>query len=64
VLDRVSNWQHYLSNYNTGDCDLISLHSRTGRPLGSDSFVQKLEDICGKPLAPKKPGRNTNKDRN
>jgi len=28
-----------------------------GRPLGSDGFVKKLEDICGKPLAPKKAGR-------
>ena len=62
MLDRISNWQHYLSNNNSNDKDLIALHTRTGTPLGSDSFVKKLESICGKSLAPKKPGRKPSND--
>jgi putative transposase len=56
MLDRVNNWQHYLSSDNTDNNGLLELHSRTGRPLGSDSFVKTLEAICCKSLAPKKPG--------
>ena len=63
MLDRVSNWQHYLSNDDSNDNDLVALHTRTGRPLGSDCFVKKLEVICGKSLVPKKPGRNPGKER-
>ena len=33
-------------------------HSRTGRPLGSTPFVERLERILGRALTPKKPGRN------
>ena len=62
MLDRVGNWQHYLSIDDSSNNDLVAQHTRTGRPLGSDHFVNKLEDIYGKPLAPKKPGRKPYKD--
>jgi putative transposase len=32
-------------------------HERTGRPLGSDSFVQNLEQKLNRILKPQKPGR-------
>jgi putative transposase len=32
-------------------------HTRTGRPLGSQPFVLRLERICGRTLRPKKAGR-------
>jgi len=32
-------------------------HSRTGRPLGSHSFLDRLEDMVGRSLRPKKGGR-------
>jgi hypothetical protein len=32
-------------------------HEHTGRPLGSDNFVMKLEGILGRMLKPKKAGR-------
>ena len=35
----------------------MRLHSRTGRPLGSTTFVERLERIVGRVLTPKKPGR-------
>jgi len=62
MLDRVSNWQQYLSFDNSNCHDLIAQHTRTGRPLGSESFVTKLEKICGKTLVSKKPGRRVSKD--
>ena len=57
MLDRVGNWRQYLSNDDSSSNDLVAQHTRTGRPLGSDRFVKKPENICGKPLAPKKAGR-------
>lgn len=30
--------------------------TRTGRPCGTPTFVDHAEQICGRPLAPKKPG--------
>lgn len=35
----------------------IRLHTRTGRPLGSDAFVGRLEAATGRGLRPKKRGR-------
>ena len=35
----------------------MRLHGRTGRPLGSSTFVERLERIVGRALTPKKPGR-------
>jgi len=34
----------------------IRLHDRTGRPLGSESFVEKLERVLGRRLKPHKRG--------
>jgi len=34
----------------------IRLHTRTGRPLGPSSFVERLEVMTGRSLAPRKPG--------
>ena len=39
---------------------VIRRNSRTGRPLGSDEFITKLESELGKTLKPKKAGRKKN----
>lgn len=58
LLDRIENWSEYLSIDNTSKIDKrIQLHERTGRPLGSESFIDKLEGLCGRSLRPLKPGR-------
>ena len=58
MLDRVTNWTDYLTETTNMDEEaLLQLHTRTGRPLGNTSFVQQLEAITGKALAPKMPGR-------
>lgn len=35
----------------------LQVHSRTGRPLGSDQFVKELETSTGRSLAPRTAGR-------
>jgi len=63
MLRRILDWSTYLS----GDADpesedLIRLHGRTGRPLGSDSFIEQMEKICGRTLRPLKPGPKPNRE--
>jgi len=59
MLDRIDNWYKYLSNNSTHlyESDLIKFHTRTGRPLGNNAFIDKLETITGKSLMPGRPGR-------
>lgn len=57
MLERVDNWKAYLSNTeDAGATDTIRRHTRTGRPLGSSNFIDKLELLTGKPIAPRRPG--------
>jgi len=57
MLDRIDNWSTYLaSNNDTSAIDAIRRHTRTGRPLGAAHFIKKLEQLTGKPIAPKRPG--------
>ena len=58
MIERVGNWSEYLSGSDdSNSTDLIKLHTRTGRPLGSTEFIRELEVFTGEELAPKKPGR-------
>ncbi|MEZ5670719.1 MAG: transposase [Alphaproteobacteria bacterium] len=42
----------------------IEAHARTGRPLGSDGFVAKLEAATGRQLKRRKPGRKPKQSEN
>jgi len=58
MLDRVSNWREYLGGgLDDGMVETLRRHSRTGRPLGDDSFLDLLERKIGKRLRPGRPGR-------
>ena len=46
----------HLQGKNEDDEQMLRLHERTGRPLGSDQFVDKLEILAGRRLRPAKPG--------
>jgi len=46
------------------DEKLIKLHERTGRPLGEDSFVEKLEKMLNIKLKKNKPGPKPKKRHN
>ena len=39
-----------------GVADALHRHARTGRPLGSESFIGRLERRLGRTLRPQKPG--------
>lgn len=58
MMERIDNWKNYLADAGKGiKKDDVELHARTGRPMGSDAFVKKLELITGKELSPRKRGR-------
>lgn len=57
MLERVGDWSSFLSGASVERDVVIERHTRTGRPLGSESFVDRLEVVTGRSLAPKRPGR-------
>ena len=58
VEQTMPDWAAYLAA-ETPEETLARLreHSRTGRPVGSDAFIGKLESQLGRPLRPGAPGR-------
>ena len=52
------DWKRFLLKTDSFDqMETFRKHERTGRPLGSDPFVQKLEQKLNRILKPQKPGR-------
>ncbi len=57
ILDRVSNWGQFLSDEISDDhMTKLRSHQCTGRPLGSEDFTTKLEELSGRSLRLKKRG--------
>ena len=58
MLERVFHWRAYLeAAESVNRTDSIRLHTRTGRPLGAESFIAAAERMAGRTLRPGKPGR-------
>jgi putative transposase len=59
MLELIDDWAAYLSKESASGevVEDIKRHSRTGRPLGDSQFVTELEDLTGRVLAPRRPGR-------
>ena len=56
--EMVDNWPEFLSQVvDSSFAEKMRKHERTGRPLGSENFVLKLEKILNRMLRPKKAGR-------
>ena len=50
------DWKDFLSLPPSEEkIKMIQQHERTGRPLGDESFLTRLEKSIGKPLKSKKP---------
>ena len=50
-------WQEFLSvDVQKSEIERFRKHDRTGRPLGDNSFIKKLESSLGRRLRPLKPG--------
>ncbi|WP_236015193.1 transposase [Geomonas anaerohicana] len=53
----VNNWREILTEGNEDVDKQLRERFRTGRPLGNDDFLLKVERITGRDLSKKKPGR-------
>ncbi|MCP4493631.1 MAG: transposase, partial [Gammaproteobacteria bacterium] len=54
---RVENWKLFIAATNQANESHFRRHTRTGRPLGDEGFVQQVSKLIGRDLIPKKPGR-------
>lgn len=57
IAEMVDDWSSFLETTDEGKDRLISRQTKTGRPLGCNEFVDKLESLTGRLLKLKKPGR-------
>ncbi|MBW1759176.1 MAG: transposase [Deltaproteobacteria bacterium] len=58
-LQKIVNkpWEKFLAfDVQEQEIELFRKHERTGRPLGSDSFIEKMELLLDRKLKPQKPG--------
>ena len=57
LAQRIADWTSDLASPPPdGDLQPIRAHSRTGRPLGSVAFLERLEQILDRRLRPRPPG--------
>lgn len=57
MLGMAPDWKAYLAEpEKQGEYDDFKATEKTGRPLGSESFVERLEVLLGRRLKPKKRG--------
>ncbi len=59
MLERVKEkWARFLkAGLSNAECERLRLHERTGRPIGNDSFLDRLEARLGTTVRPQPPGR-------
>jgi putative transposase len=57
LLEMVDNWKEFLANTVTNsELEEMRHHENTGRPLGGENFIKKIERFLGRFLGFKKPG--------
>ena len=57
LLELIPNWKEFLwEDIKDKECENLRLHERTGRPLGDEAFIEKLEELLGQQLQKRKPG--------
>jgi len=67
LMSEIPDWVSYLrEETKESDKKLFRSHARTGRPLGNEEFIDRLEKLTGRNLKKEKPGpkqrKNDNKD--
>jgi hypothetical protein len=61
--EMIGNWKEFLRlTPSEQDIKMLQQHERTGRPLGSDRFLSRIEKSIGRLLKPKRPGRKPRKN--
>lgn len=64
LLEMVGNWRDFLlGGVSEEEIEEIRRHEKTGRPLGSEGFVGKLEEALSRRLQRQKPGRKRGRQR-
>ena len=56
LITKIADWADYLKVEEDKDKDSIIHHTSSGRPLGDESFIARVEQITGRVLIKKKPG--------
>ena len=57
LLEMVGDWPAFLAGgLDEAERDTLRRHERTGRPLGDEPFVKRLETALGRSLMKRKPG--------
>jgi putative transposase len=59
MLDRIADWAMYLASDRDTCDEILQRYSRTGRPLGDERFVSRLESLTGAALTRRRPGRRS-----
>jgi len=57
LLEIAGNWQQFLTDADEDDAQKIRGHERTGRAVGSETFLDLLESALDRVVKPKKAGR-------
>ncbi len=60
LLGIVGDWKSYLLETQSYSVEEFENHERTGRPLGSESFIEMAESLLSRDLKKKKPGPKIN----
>ncbi|MFC1808322.1 transposase [Candidatus Omnitrophota bacterium] len=64
LKDMIDNWSTFLQEQTTEqEIDLLRRHENTGRPLGSDKFIEQLEGVVNRNLRKQKPGPKRSRKR-
>ena len=57
MLGEIGDWRRYLAlDVEEEEAARMRRHERTGRPLGSEGFIERLENRLGRLLRKRKPG--------
>lgn len=65
LLEMFGKWDDFLSRGLSDDkVEKFRCHERTGRSLGTDSFIGRLENILGRILHKQKPGPKRSQKKN
>ena len=64
VLDRIPYFRELLEASTDDDFTDLRRAEATGRPLGTEDFVAGLEELLGRPIARRAPGRKPSSEIN
>jgi putative transposase len=57
AVHEVPNWSEWLKMEDSKANEIVRRHTRTGRPLGREEFLRRLENQTGRKLISQKRGR-------